>query len=322
MRNWFHPPLEIYAPAQANRWQDIEFYCLDSSAVREGDVLVCLNPPQENVVVRVRGALLLLQEPPVIINRWFARAFEQFDLVAGPWRAEWGMPANFFAIHGGLPWNVGLTFDKLVGLPPPYSPSARLIWIGSKYATLPGHRWRLRLLKRLSEKGVPVEVYGRGFREVPCKFHVMYGATHVLAVENSFFPHYWTEKIADAYLCWAVPFYGGAPNILDYFPASSMVRIDPGEQTIKEICEVVHSELDISKWRRRIEAVAEARRKVLYEYNILEHMRRLATMLLERVGSSPIRERWIASVHPSLWQRAINRVFRYAGSLMKRVIYL
>ena len=47
-----------------------------------------------------------------------------------------------------------------------------------------------------------------------------------LAVENYIGPHYWTEKLADAFLGYTLPFYCGAPNAADYFPEESFIPID------------------------------------------------------------------------------------------------
>jgi hypothetical protein len=42
-------------------------------------------------------------------------------------------------------------------------------------------------------------------------------------LENSQSPHYWTEKLTDAYLGWAFPLYVGCPNVGDYFAKESFL---------------------------------------------------------------------------------------------------
>ena len=45
-------------------------------------------------------------------------------------------------------------------------------------------------------------------------------------MENAVIPDYWTEKIADCFLAWTLPIYYGCPNLEDYFPEKSFIRID------------------------------------------------------------------------------------------------
>jgi hypothetical protein len=84
-------------------------------------------------------------------------------------------------------------------------------------------------------------------------------------LENSSFFHYWTEKLADPFLCWTFPLYWGCPNIEEYFPIGSFARIniyDP-ENSIS----VIEQAIDTDMYVRALPALIEARQRVLGEYN-------------------------------------------------------
>jgi hypothetical protein len=86
-------------------------------------------------------------------------------------------------------------------------------------------------------------------------------------------PHYWTEKLADPFLRNCFPIYYGAPNIGAYFDPASMAVIDINEPdaAIARIVELLDSDMDIEA----ATAVAEAKRRVLWEHNMLARLDRL-----------------------------------------------
>ncbi len=92
----------------------------------------------------------------------------------------------------------------------------------------------------------------------PYKYH--------LAIENSLVPHYWTDKILDAYLAGAYPIYYGDPSVAEYFPKNSFTMIDINniEESIK-IIEKAISENYCEKYKKEI---WEARKLCLEKYNI------------------------------------------------------
>ena len=78
----------------------------------------------------------------------------------------------------------------------------------------------------------------------------------------------WSEKLSDAFLGFSIPIYCGAPNIYDYFPKDSLIviDIDKPKEAIEAIKKVINTP---GEYERRFEAVKEARRKIIYEYNLV-----------------------------------------------------
>ncbi len=129
-----------------------------------------------------------------------------------------------------------------------------------------GHRKRYEFARALKAHfGDALDWFGNGINPVVDKAQALLDYKYHIALENSAFPHYWTEKLADAYLGWTLPIYFGCPNVSDYFPPQSLVRIDPDDfaGTIATIEKVVNA----SAWETSFAAIREARRRVLEEYN-------------------------------------------------------
>jgi len=119
------------------------------------------------------------------------------------------------------------------------------------------------------EERIPeLERFGRGFRWIETKAEALDDYEFHVAIENHYGPHVWTEKLADAFLGYTVPIYYGCPNVYEYFPKESVIQIDihDVEGSISKIKEVIATE---GEYESRLEAVKEARRRVIEEYNLL-----------------------------------------------------
>lgn len=136
----------------------------------------------------------------------------------------------------GMPWHVGLDraanryhygYDELSALPLPEKSNSVSV-VCSNLATTAGQRQRLAFLAFLKEHlGDTLVHFGRGFTPVADKLDAILPHRFHLVLENSRWPDYWSEKLADAYLGWAHPVYLGCPNLTDFFPAGGFTAVDP-----------------------------------------------------------------------------------------------
>lgn len=129
-----------------------------------------------------------------------------------------------------------------------------------------GQRERLEFLDKLKDRlGDRLVHFGRGYRPVDDKIDAIKGYRFHLVLENCRVPHYWTEKISDAYLGWAFPLYVGCPNLSDYFPEESFVSMDMSapDRAVDKIEELLATPRDV----REKTAVGEGRNLVLNRYN-------------------------------------------------------
>lgn len=174
-----------------------------------------------------------------------------------------------------LSWHIGLNhhtgvFEKshseLAAVMCPPNRLNQVSVVCSDAAFTSGQRERLRFLECLKESlGDKLVHFGRGFRPVDDKLDAIRGYRFHLVMENCRVPHYWTEKLSDAYLGWSFPLYVGCTNIGDYFPAESMeiLNIDDPEGVALRIGELLESPRDAVE----LAALAEARRLALDVYN-------------------------------------------------------
>jgi hypothetical protein len=224
-------------------------------------------------------------EPPGL-HRYQQRFLEQFAAVvtcqavthdrvisrhqAQPWLA--GVTRNRTDnVHQGFGYRFG--YDQLAEMSRPDKPRT-LSAVCSNKQVIPGHADRLDFVNALRGRlGEEFALFGYGFCPLEDKWDAMRDYQYHLVLENSCVKHYWTEKLADAYLAWCVPIVWGCPNLADYFPTESYVSIDPQDlpTAVGQVLEATSTPPTASQ----IDAVAEARRRVLEDYNLFAEIRRL-----------------------------------------------
>jgi hypothetical protein len=146
--------------------------------------------------------------------------------------------------------------------------------ICSNKSLVPGHQERLKFVALLQEELKDrFELFGYGFRPLEDKWDALAPYTYHLVLENCCVPHYWSEKLADAYLASCFPIVWGCPNLAEYFPEDSFLLLDPQDPKLaaEKICEAIASPLSE---KQRL-AVAEARQRILTEYNLFSEIIRL-----------------------------------------------
>lgn len=139
--------------------------------------------------------------------------------------------------------------------------------ISSNKAFTKGHRERIDFVNKLKEHfGDKLDVYGRGFNGFDDKWDVVAPYKYHIAIENSSFDDYWTEKLADSYIGGAYPIYYGCTNIEKYFDKNALTLIDihDVDKSIKQIEDVINS----NTYEKNTDAIIKAKNQVLDEYNL------------------------------------------------------
>lgn len=280
-KDWDWPNLLRQTPGGDGVWDGIRFTV---DPVEECDYLVILNNRMKTdlrVRCPVGNVWALMQEPYVWgFTDWMVEGHRSFSRVYTH-HVPSGDP-KYVTSHPALPWHIHRSFDELVSCPVPRK-HGMLSWVVGNCRDLPGHMKRLSFLRFLQrDGGLPIDLYGRAVRYIEDKWDGLAPYRYSLAVENASVPDYWTEKIADCFLSWTVPFYHGCTNLERYFPPDSFLRIDidrPAEAV--ETIRCIASEDD---WQRRLPALEEARRRVLHEFQLFP-------FLVEQFRASPAGER-------------------------------
>lgn len=304
VKDWDWPDLLRQTPGQRGVWEGIRFTL---GPDEDCDFLVVLNNRMK-IDVRARcpagHVWALMQEPYVRgFTDWMAEGHETFDRVytnCSPCRDP-----KYLVSHPAIPWHVDRTFDQLASCPVP-TKERDISWIVGNCRDLPGHMKRLSFLRYLQERaGSGIDLFGRAVRPIPDKWDGLAPYRYSLAVENTIWPDYWTEKIADCFLAWTVPIYYGCPNLERYFPVDSFVRIDVDRP--RESLETIRMLLREDDWERRMPALTEARRRVLHEYQLFPHLAELVAAEPPRDGESVL--------------RTVPAYRRSAGTKVRRALY-
>lgn len=231
-------PLIRQTPGRSGLWNDCRFHVNQETEACDSWVVYddLLRP--ETVQCPPQNTVLITAEPPSI--KHYPRAFlAQFATVVTCHRGL--KHPNIIYSQQGLPWMVGRRFLKDENRwedtdTQDYDTLAKNAWvrkekllsvISSDKAFTPGHQARRAFVQRLQEHfGKRIDVYGRGVHDVEDKWEAIAPYQYHIVLENSRYDDYWTEKLADAFLAGAYPFYWGCPNLSKYFAPEAFTAIN------------------------------------------------------------------------------------------------
>lgn len=303
-KDWDWPDLLRQTPGGNGIWDGIRF---TTSDVEECDALVMLNNRMKHSVHThcPKGRVWALMQEPYArgFTDWMAEGHDAFDRVYTNFIPS--SDPKYIASQPALPWHVNRTFDELTtcAIPEKIRP---ISWIVGNVHDLPGHMKRGAFLRAIQfDTELDIDLYGRAVRFIEDKWDGLAPYRYSIAAENTAWPDYWTEKIADCFLAWTVPFYHGCGNLEKYFPADSFIRIDLEKPD--EAIAIIKRSLQEDDWARRLPALEEARRRVLYDYQIFPVLTRL-------LKAEPVMEQ-------SRIERTVPAYRRSAMTKARRLIY-
>jgi hypothetical protein len=246
--------------------------------MQDPDWLVVFDEPPRDVATTVPRArrIVMITEPPEI-KSYRHRYLEQFGVAITPMPLR-GFSGTVIRSHSALTWFYGTEdLDGLRQLPPGPKINAVSVVITRKTKTAQ-HRARLRFVEQLKRRlGDRLQIYGAGFHLIENKRQAIDPVKYHLALENNVHEHFWTEKIADTYLGWSLPLYSGCPNMADYVPAESFLRLELGD--LPRSMDVVERCLDEDPYESRLGAITTARNRLLDEHNVFALLQRVIVAL-------------------------------------------
>jgi hypothetical protein len=164
-----------------------------------------------------------------------------------------------------------LTYEQIKSMSNP-TKTKWLSVICSRSCGWPGHRKRLYFLEKLQRHpiGAHIDYYGGGSAPLDDKLDGIVPYKYTIALENHVIPDYWSEKLADSYLGFALPIYYGCPNIHDYFSpeALKIIDIDDFDKSVA----LLEDLLERDPYEKHRDAIIKARKQVLEDYNIFQLM--------------------------------------------------
>lgn len=196
-------------------------------------------------------------------------------------------------------WFYGKGYDDIIGAKTPEKTKKISTVCSSKQQGHTIHRLRFEFTKLLQERVSDIVRFGHGYKWIDLKADALDSYEFHVAIENHYAPHVWTEKLADTFLGYCVPIYYGCPNVYEYFPKESIILIDLNdfEGSIKKIQEIISTP---GEYERRFEAIKEARRRVIEEYNLIAMINKI-----------------VQNHNSSSWHYATNKGVIYNRKLMR-----
>jgi hypothetical protein len=232
-----------------------------------------LNCPRERT-------MLVTGEPSTItvFGTDYLRQFGWILTFQEPWAMK--HPHVIFH-HPGLLWHYGLpfgegefiTWDRMAATPPPAKTKLISTVCSQRTGNVTLHSTRVDFTWRLKNELPELDIFGHGVNPMNDKAEVLDPYRFHIAVENHVYDHHLTEKLPDAFLGYTLPFYHGAANAADYFPAESFIPIDIND--FERSREIIKSHLANNEYEDRLPYIVEARRRVLEEQNLFAILSRM-----------------------------------------------
>lgn len=227
----------------------------------------------ETLACTAERTLLVTSEPSSI--KHYGNTFtRQFGCVLTS-QEPWALPhADRIYSQAGLAWMYGVgksrvrSFDDMVANPPTMKSHDLSMVFSPKRQRHTLHRRRNAFMQRMIGDLPGMDVYGRGAQPLDDddKACALDSYRYHITVENHIGLHHWTEKLADAFLGLTLPFYYGCPNASEYFPPDSFIPIDIRDPDGAR--KIIEATIANNEYEKRLPAIIEARRRVLFDYNL------------------------------------------------------
>ena len=220
-----------------------------------------------------RAHTLLVTSEPSSVKIYGDSYTRQFGAVLTS-QPEWALPhpQRIFS-QPALHWFYGvgsretLPFDRMVDQPPVAKSRDVSMVYSPKAMRHTLHHHRARFMHWLVEHMPELDTFGRQTaRPLDDKAECLRDYRYHVAIENFIGEHHWTEKLADPFLGLSLPFYCGCPNAEAYFPEDSFIRIDIRDP--QGALATIRAAIANNEYENRLPALMEARRRVMFEYNL------------------------------------------------------
>ncbi len=258
---------------------------------------------------------VLVTAEPSSIKLYSSDFVKQFGWVLSsqePWAIR---HPNHVRAQAGLRWFYGhgqdhtLSYEAIAdGFPKTKSDRISVV-CSSKAHRHTLHYRRVRFVRQLKSMMPQLEVFGHGVRPLDDKAEALDSFRYHIAIENHVAQHHWTEKLSDAFLGGALPFYCGAPNADEYFPRESFIPIDIAKP--EATAEIMRDAIATDQYSKRLPAIMEARRLVLEKHQLFAYVTRLVQRLDSPQAYRPNPGDVIVSRR--LARQGLTRALRYVG---------
>lgn len=246
--------------------------------VEEADLAVVINYSPKNIKMKAKELWFFHQKPGNYrLFGHLQKAYPYADRVFGSWyrqkneRYE-GALRRLIRTQSSVLWSCNGENDKgydyyknLQSIEKPVTLTAITSIKGKKRDSY-GKKHKLEFLHdlkwRLKKEGIDLKIKSK----VKQADEVLIPSKYTICLEDSFEPHYFSEKLTDAFLCNSMPIYFGAPNIFEYFPKSSLVLLE--DLDVENATGIIKYTISNNLYEKHKNSMATAKNMVLNRYNL------------------------------------------------------
>lgn len=313
--------LKRQLPNKNNKWKDCEFFI--NEPISEADYWVVFTPKIPNgkdfCKVSPRNTIFITWEPDSIYH--FSQGFlNQFGKVIS---CQQNLKhKNLIKDQCGLVWRIGMwrnekreaiithTYDDFkISCP---EKKKLMSIISSNKCFTKGHRDRLKFVDKIkSHFGSNVDLFGRGFNDFKNKWDIIADYKYHIVLENCSIPYYWSEKLADAFLGNAFPFYYGCKNINEFFNSESYREIDI--LNVEEAINTIENAISQNLAEKNYKEVEKAKHQILDKYNLFD----LIVRNINHSDVNLVKENYI--IKDDLYFIDFKKIFTYGSRLTNMI---
>ena len=182
-----------------------------------------------------------LMEGKGIIPEIYQDIVDNLDEYTSTFELIFSGDKNMYTLHDKIKFMPGNTlWVKDIQL---YPKTKLLSMISSNKNWTDGHNLRVNMMIYLMDKA---DVFGNQVRPIATKEDGLRDYMFSVAIENSSYETYFTEKIIDCFATGTIPIYWGAPDIGDHFNSDGIISLEDFD--LSEINEdLYHSKMDAVK---------------------------------------------------------------------------
>jgi hypothetical protein len=214
---------------------------------------------------------LLVTSEPSTIKVYGTKFLNQFGHVLTtqePWVIN---HKNTIYSQCGYRWYYGIGSDHLKGwneisasVPVEKQNEISIVCSAKKQKNTTHHQ-RFEFTQKLKKEIPELDIFGHGVNPIDDKSDAIDSYKYHVVIENVSSKDHWSEKLADAFLGNAMPFYYGCTNVQEYFPESSIICIDPYDEEIS--IAIIKDAMQNNAYEKNADKILEARELILHSYN-------------------------------------------------------
>jgi hypothetical protein len=293
-------------------WNNLRFTS-DPDIGKSASWLFVFNEPSGTFITHapLEQRVLFVTEPP-LLRKYPPRYTNQFGVAVSPpdlrrfrGRHIRAQPCMnwMFGLDGTLFGKAGqaLSYDELSAL----SFAEKKHTISVVCSTRQGteqHNRRLAFVKTLKEElGDTLHWFGHGVQSVRDKSEAIVPYRYHVVLENNTIPHFWTEKLADAFLGDCFPIVAGGSQIEDYFSRDSFeyINLNNIDAAVAKVSGLVKQDI----WAERYPAIRASRERLLTEHNLFAFCEKYISCNDRSVTASSIRPSKIRPIYSSDYRK-------------------